>query len=98
MIFSDDFDHENLNANSVKKSSLLLRILFYTSLLGFFCGIGFGYLHLHGWVPDSEQSMLIYALTLGIAVILCTFFVLHQVKQNRLKAAVVNISNRKSTN
>jgi hypothetical protein len=77
------------------KLHVLIRILYYTSLIGFISGATLGYLYLQGWVPDTEQSMLIYALTLGIAGILCTSFVLYQVKQNRLKAEVVNINKRK---
>lgn len=74
---------------------VILRIVFYTSLVGFISGVSLGYLHLQGWVPDAEQSLLIYALTFAIGAILCTSFVLYQVKQNRLKAEVIKITKRK---
>lgn len=93
--------HKEISTKNQIKSTLntkwhvFLRIIFYTSLVGFISGVTLGYLHLQGWVSDTEQSMLIYAMTLCIAVILCTSFVLYQVKQNRLKEEIVNITKRK---
>jgi hypothetical protein len=77
--------------HSKTKWHLLFRILFYTSLVGFICGVGFGYLHMRGWLADAEEGMILYASTLGVAGVLSTSLVLYQVRQNRLKAEIIKL-------
>jgi hypothetical protein len=93
----DDFFQKQLShASSPTKNwgNVIFRIFFYTSLGGFILGVTCGYLHIKGWVPNAETGMVLYAITIGIAALLSTSFVLYQVRQNRLKAEKVKIKSQ----
>lgn len=78
--------------HSKSKFHIFFRVLFYTSILGFIGGLTFGYLHIKGYVSNAEEGMILYGITLGIAALLSTSFVVHQVRQNRMKADVIHIN------
>lgn len=72
-------------------NSFLFRSLFYTSLLGFFSGLIFGYLHIKGWIPDADKGLILYAVTFGIGAVLSTSFVLYQSQQNQRKVERIKL-------
>ena len=92
----DDFFQKQLSHSSTSKMGWkhLFRILFYTSFVGFILGFAFGYLHIKGWVPNAEEGMVLYAITIGIAALLSTSFVLYQVRHNRLKVEKIKVGER----
>lgn len=93
----DDFFQKQLSHSSTPSKNLgnvVFRIFFYTSLGGFILGLTCGYLHIKGWVPNAEAGMVIYAITIGIAALLSTSFVLYQARQNRMKAQKVKVKNQ----
>jgi hypothetical protein len=59
-------------------SSFLFRSLFYTSVLGFIMGLGFGYLHIKGWISNADKGLILYTVAFGIGAVLSTSFVLYQ--------------------
>lgn len=90
----DDFFQKQLSHSSSTfkmGGKHFFRILFYTSVIGFILGLAFGYLHIKGWVPNAEEGMVLYAITIGMAALLSTSFVLYQVRQNQLKTEKIKI-------
>ncbi len=71
--------------------SFLFRSMFYTSILGFFSGLIFGYLHMKGWVSSADKGLILYAVTFGIGALLSTSFVLYQSRLNQRKAERIKL-------
>jgi len=68
-----------MNNSSLEKKkwvSLLSRSLFYTSLMGFFSGTIFGYLHVKGWIPSATSSLILYSITIILGAVLSISFIL----------------------
>lgn len=72
---------EKTDIRSVR--GLVIQCVLYTSISGFIAGIAFGYLHLIGWIPNAEEGLFLYAITIGIIAIISLSVGYYQFRQSQ---------------